>query len=424
MAAAEMERGSPRTMLVVGGGIAGITTAIEAAEVGYEVILVEKRPYLGGRVAQFYHYFPKLCPPSCGLEINFRRIKQNERITVLTQAEVRSVVGGPGAYQVTIEQQPRYVNARCTACGDCAAACEIEVDDEFNYGLEKRKAVYLPHRMAYPYRYVVDADYAADPRLKAAAEACQYDAIDLTEQPKTHELTVGAVVYATGWKPYDATRLDKLGYNESPDVITNVEMERIAAPDGPTGGKILRPSDGKEVGSIAFVQCAGSRDENHLPYCSAVCCLASMKQACYVRELYPEAEIHVFYIDIRSPGRLEDFYNRVKDDEKIHWHRGKVGKVAPRNGQLVVEAEDTLTGTITTATADMVVLATGMVPQTDGLPAGAPVALDENGFVRTDDDAGVGVVGAGTCTQPLEVSCTIQDATGAALKGILQLGKE
>jgi heterodisulfide reductase subunit A-like polyferredoxin len=424
MAAAELERGSPRTMLVVGGGIAGITAAVEAAEVGHEVILVEKRPYLGGRVAQFYHYFPKLCPPTCGLEINFRRIKQNENITVLTQAEIESISGGPGAYQVTIKQQPRFVNERCTACGECEKACDIEVDDEYNYGLAKRKAVYLPHKMAFPYRYVVDARYAADPRMQAAADACQYDAFDLQEQPRTYQLTVGAVVYATGWRPYDPTRLDRLGYNDSPDVISNVEMERLAAPDGPTAGKVLRPSDGKEIGSIAFVQCAGSRDENHLPYCSAVCCLASMKQASYVRELYPEADIHIFYIDIRSPGRLEDFYNRVKADAKVHWHRGKVGKVAPRNGRLVVEAEDTLTGTISTAETDLVVLATGMVPETDGLPAGAPVALDENGFVRTDDAAGAGVVGTGTCTQPLEVSCTIQDATGAALKGILQLGKE
>jgi heterodisulfide reductase subunit A-like polyferredoxin len=424
MAAAELERGSPRTMLVVGGGIAGITAAVEAAEVGHEVILVEKRPYLGGRVAQFYHYFPKLCPPSCGLEINFRRIKQSENITILTQAEVESISGGPGAYQVTIKQQPRFVNERCTACGDCEKACDIEVDDDYNYGLAKRKAVYLPHKMAFPYRYVVDARYAADPRMQTAADACQYDAIDLQEQPRTYQLTVGTVVCATGWKPYDATKLDRLGYNDSPDVITNVEMERLAAPDGPTAGKVLRPSDGKEIGSIAFVQCAGSRDENHLPYCSAVCCLASMKQTSYVRELYPEADIHIFYIDIRSPGRLEDFYNRVKADEKVHWHRGKVGRVAPRNGRLVVEAEDTLTGNISTAETDLVVLATGMVPETDGLPAGAPVALDENGFVRTDDAAGTGIVGAGTCTQPLEVSCTIQDATGAALKGILQLGKE
>jgi quinone-modifying oxidoreductase subunit QmoA len=428
MAAAELERGSPRTILVVGGGIAGMTTAIEAAEVGYDVILVERRPYLGGRVAQFYHYFPKLCPPSCGLEINFRRIKQNERIRVLTQAEVEKISGGPGAYQVTIKQKPRFVNERCTACGDCEKVCEIEVDDEFNYGHGKKKAVHLPHEMAFPYRYVVKAEHARDPRLKACVEACKYDAIDLEMAPQTIELTVGAVVCATGWRPYDATNLDNLGYNDYADVITNVEMERFAAPSGPTGGKIMQISTGQPVGSVAFVQCAGSRDENHLPYCSAVCCLASMKQASYVREAHPDAEIHIFYIDLRTPGRLEDFYNRFKDDKKIHWHRGKVGKVGKVGGtngsRLTVEAEDTLTGTITTAEVDLVVLATGMVPETDALPQNAPVALDDFGFVRTDDGVPAGVIGAGTVTQPLEVSCSIQDATGAALKAIHQLGRE
>jgi quinone-modifying oxidoreductase subunit QmoA len=426
MAAAEVQQGSTRTVLVIGGGIAGLTSAIEAAEVGHDVILIERNPYLGGRVAQFYHYFPKLCPPSCGLEINFRRLKQSSNIRVLTQAELTGVAGGPGNYQVTIKEKPRFVNEKCTACGDCEKVCPIEIADEFNYGHGKKKAIHLPHEMAFPYRYVIKAEHAGDPRMQACVDACKYDAIELGMQEKPHQITVGAIVWATGWKPYDATKLATLGYSLYPDVISNVEMERFAAPNGPTLGKIQRPSDGREVSSVAFVQCAGSRDENHLPYCSAVCCLASMKQATYVRETCPEADIHIFYIDLRTPGRLEDFYNRVKDDPKIHWHRGKVGKVACKNGaaRLTVESEDTLTGTITTADVDLVVLATGMVPETDALPRGTPVALDEMGFIRTDEETLPGVIGAGTVTQPLEVSCTIQDGTGAALKAILQLGKE
>jgi quinone-modifying oxidoreductase subunit QmoA len=425
MAAAELERGSPRTILVVGGGIAGMTCAIEAAEVGHEVIVVEKRPYLGGRVAQFYHYFPKLCPPSCGLEINFRRIRTNPRIRVLTLSELESVEGQPGEYTVRIKERPRYVTEKCTACGDCAEECAIEVANEHDYGLSKHKAIYLPHDMAFPYRYVVDADYASDERVKTCAEKCPYGAIDLEMTEKIHELTVGSIVWAAGWKPYDANKLERLSYAEQADVVTNVEMERLAAPTGPTAGQIVRPSDGEEITSIAFVQCAGSRDENHLPYCSAVCCMASLKQARYVRELYPEADIHVFYIDIRTPGRLEDFYQGVQEDQKVHWHRGKVGKVSGNgDGKLTVEAEDTLSGQLTRAEVDMVVLATGMVPQTDGLPAGAPIALDEYGFVRTDEAIPPGIIGVGTVTQPLEVSATIQDATGGALRSILQLGKE
>ncbi|MFO7654131.1 MAG: CoB--CoM heterodisulfide reductase iron-sulfur subunit A family protein [Candidatus Krumholzibacteriia bacterium] len=423
MGAAELERGSPATLLVIGGGISGLTTAIEAAEVGRDVILVEQNPYLGGRVAQFYHYFPKQCPPSCGLEINFRRIKQNDRIRVLTQAQVTEVSGQAGNYQATIVQQPRYVNERCTACGACAEACDIEIDDPFEYGVGKRKAIDLPHGMAYPYRYHVDARFAKDERLRKAADACEYGAVELDMEPRTFQVTVGAIVAATGWQPYDASKLENLGYAANADVITNVEMERLAAPTGPTAGEIVRPSDGKPIDSIAFVQCAGSRDENHLPFCSGVCCLASMKQAQYVRELYPEADVHVFYIDIRSPGRLEDFYTRTKDDPKVVFHRGKVANVVRKGAQLQVEAEDTLTGKITTANVDMVVLATGMAPQTDDLPAGAGFVRDEMGFI-TQDAEGEGLVAAGTCTQPLDVACSIQDATGAALKGLLRLGKE
>ena len=382
MGAAELERGSPKTMLVVGGGIAGMTTAIEAAEVGHDVILVERNPYLGGRVARFYHYFPKQCPPSCGLEINFRRIKQNERITVLTKAELTAISGGPGNYQVTINEKPRYVTEKCTACDECTPVCDIEVDSEFDYGMGKRKAIHLPHAMAYPYIYCVASEYAKDERMQKVAQACPYKAIDLDMEETTHEITVGSVVYATGWKPYDANKLDLLGYKENADVVTNVEFERLAATNGPTAGKIQRPSDGAEIQTIAFVQCAGSRDENHLPYCSAVCCMASLKQAEYVREAYPEADIHVFYIDIRTPGRLEDFYARLQEDEKIHFHRGKVAKVTGEGGKLALMAEDTLTGTISTAEVDMAVLATGLVPETEGMPGADLVHRPQHGRHR------------------------------------------
>jgi quinone-modifying oxidoreductase, subunit QmoA len=200
-------------------------------------------------------------------------------------------------------------------------------------------------------------------------------------------------------------------------------MERLASKGGPTDGKVVRPSDGKEIKSIGFVQCAGSRDENHLPYCSMVCCLASMKQATYIRERYPDADVHMFYIDVRSPGRLEDFYTKMQEDEKFHFHRGKVGQITenPENGNVILEAENTLTGQITRTEVDMAVLATGMVPNTldDKPPLDTP--LDEFGFIVAD--AGTGVIGAGTVMRPMEVSATVQDATGAALKAITVGGR-
>ncbi len=406
-------------ILVVGGGISGITTALEAAEVGVNVLLVEKGPSLGGRVSRMYHYFPKLCPPSCGLEINFRRIKQNPRIQVLTLAEVDSVSGEAGAYEVTIRQNPRYVNGNCTACGDCAEACSLEVPNDFNLGMSQRKAAYLPFPMAYPMQYVLDPQIIGTDDAKKCQEACKYDAIDLEMQPGTLTAKVGAIVVATGWNPYDAKKLDMLGAGRYPNVISNVIMERLASPSGPTEGKILRPSDNKEIKSIIFAQCAGSRDENHLPYCSGVCCLASMKQANYVREQYPDAQMKVFYIDVRAMGKFEDFYTKLQPDDKIEFIKGKVAKIEedPATQDPIVEVEDTLNEEKIRAQADMVVLATGMVPSTAAERLSMDVAYDEFGFV-VSDGAQKGIVAAGCAKRPVDVAASLQDATGAALKAI------
>lgn len=405
-------------ILVVGGGIAGMTAAIETAEVGKHVIVVEKMPSLGGRVAAIHQYFPKLCPPTCGIEINLKRIRLNPYVRVLTLAEIESVTGAPGEYEVKITLKPRYVNERCTACGDCEKVCEIERDNDFNLGMNKSKAVYIPHLMAYPHRYVIDPEFVNDDRMKKCVAACNYNAIELDMKPRTVTAKVGAIVWATGWKPYDATKIDNLGFGKYKNVITNVMMERLASVNGPTEGKILRPSDQKEVTRIGFVQCAGSRDENHLPYCSAVCCLASMKQATYIRTQYPEADVDMFYIDVRSPGRLEDFYTKAQEDQKFHFHRGKVAKIEenPVNQNLILHAENTLTGEITKTEVDMAVLAIGMVPNTAEAAPPLETPLDEFGFIVSD--TGKGIVGAGTAIRPMEVAASIQDATGAALKAL------
>jgi quinone-modifying oxidoreductase subunit QmoA len=230
-------------------------------------------------------------------------------------------------------------------------------------------------------------------------------------------MKVGAIILATGWKPYDAMKLDNLGFGKYSNVITNVIMERLAADDGPTQGKIVRPSDGKEVKSIAFVQCAGSRDENYLPYCSAVCCLGSLKQVTYVKEKNPDARVFIFYIDIRAPGILEDFYNRVQGYKDLSLIKGKVAKIEedPNSKNLTVEADDTSTGKKARETVEMVVLATGMVPNTAGSKMPAGITYDDYGFVVS---ASPGIYAAGCTKRPTDVSTSVQDATGAALKAI------
>jgi quinone-modifying oxidoreductase subunit QmoA len=241
-------------------------------------------------------------------------------------------------------------------------------------------------------------------------------------KPETIELEVQAIVWATGWEPYDAGQIDGLGFGTYPNVVTNVMMERMAAHNGPTGGKIQRPSDAKEVETIAFVQCAGSRDENYLKHCSGVCCMGSLKQARYVREQYPEAQIYIFYIDIRAPGRLEDFYAEVQKDEKLRLIKGKVAKITEDadSGDLVVEAEDTLSGERVTEKVNLVVLATGIVP-TDASAVSIEVAgelqKDEHGFL-TSDQSLAGMLGAGCAKRPVDVAACVRDATGAALKAL------
>jgi len=411
------------SIMVVGGGISGLTAALEAAEVGYEVFLVEKNPYLGGRVAQLNQYFPKLCPPTCGLEINFRRIKENPLIKVFTMSEIEKVEGTPGNYSVNLKINPRYVNENCTCCGDCAEACETEIDSFFDFGMQKIKGAHLPFEMAFPARFVIHQsvkESSAD--AQRVKDACQYDAVDFDMEPKSVNLQAGSIIWATGWEPYDAKKMTNLRYGENANIITNMMMERMASPNGPTKGDIKRPSDGKAPESVAFVQCAGSRDENHLSYCSYICCMASLKQATYVRERYPDAKIYIFYIDMRAPGlRYEKFYQKIKEDENIIFVKGKVADISDASdGKVTVVAENAVTGEKIHQTVDMAVLATGMQPSTADVKLPADLKYSEEGFIINDFQKG-GMFAVGCANKPLDVVTSNQNATGMALKAIQTL---
>jgi quinone-modifying oxidoreductase, subunit QmoA len=413
-----------QSILVVGGGMSGITAALEAAEAGHNVVLIEKNPYLGGRVTQLYQYFPKLCPPNCGLEINFRRMKLSSKIRFFTMAEVTGISGQEGDYDVTVKLAPRYVNEKCTCCGKCSEVCETEIDNPFNFGMDRIKAAYLPHEFAFPMRYVLDPSISGTEDGKKCKEACEYDAIDLEMKETTFDLKVGAIVWAAGWDPYDASKVEYYGFGEYKNVITNVMMERLASPNGPTGGKILRPSDGKEPKNVAFIQCAGSRDENHLPYCSGICCLASMKHSTYLREQYPDCDVTIFFIDIRALDRLEDFYTRVQGDEKLSFIKSKIANISEdeETGDLLLEGENTNTGEQIRTSFDLVVLATGMVPNKIDIDTLPDVSYDEYGFLTYDPEK-VGIYGAGCVRRPTDVASCVQDATAAALKAIQSIAR-
>jgi len=406
-------------LLIIGAGIAGITAAVEAAETGISVILVEKNPYVGGKVAGFNQYFPKLCPPGCGLEINIRRLRTSPLVKLFTMAEVKNVLAEDGKYKVNIHLQPRFVNNQCTVCGDCVKVCPEKRKNEFNYSMDETTSIYIPYENAYPQKYVIDKETCKGTACNKCVEACKYNAIDLNEKEKEISVEVKSIIWATGWEPYDANKLEVLGFGKYPDVITNVMMERLAATDGPTQGQILRPSTKEKINSVAFVQCAGSRDENHLEYCSSICCMASLKQSRYIREQHPDAEIHFHYIDVRSNGLFEDFYNEVQKDPKIHFHRGKVGKVSrdESSDKLIVEAEDSLTGKIIQNKVELVVLATGMEPTVKKLPVDKSL-IDENGFFKNN---GNGMIGCGVSTEPKDVASVVQEATGSVLKAIQKI---
>jgi quinone-modifying oxidoreductase, subunit QmoA len=407
-----------RAVLVVGGGISGITAAVEAAEAGANVVIVEKNPYLGGRVSLLNQYFPKLCPPSCGLEINFKRIKANPKITCLTLAEVESISGSPGNYQVNVKISPRYVNDNCTACGKCAEAVESRIPNPMNYEMDTIKAAYLPHDMAFPFKYVIAPEIIGTEEAKKCVEACAYNAVDLDQKPETVTYNVGAVVWATGWEPYDAVKVDYLGFGTIPNVITSVMFERLAAHNGPTQGKLLRPSDGKEIKSVAFVQCAGSRDENHLPYCSGVCCLASLKQSTYLRTKVEDSKAFIYYIDVRAMGKYEDFYTKVNQDENTTLIKGKIARISPdpESGGVLVEGENITEGGMVKQVVDLAVLAVGMVPATANVKPNLDMEYDNFGFVTSPGDSGI--VPAGCVKAPMEVAGSLQDSTAAALKAI------
>ncbi len=419
--------------LVIGGGIAGITAALDLANAGIEVVLVEKSPTIGGKMALLSETFPTLDCAQCILTPRMAEVARNPLIKIYTLSEVIDVEGYVGNFKVKILRKPRKVKIElCRLCGFCERVCPVEVPNEFDRGLSKRKAIYIPFPQAIPSAYVVDEANCI--KCGKCLKVCPTKAIDLEEKEEVVEEEVGAIIVATGYDLYPGEKLREYGYGLYEDVIDSLQFERILSASGPTRGEIVRPSDGKPVKTVVFIQCAGSRDENHLKYCSKICCMYTAKHAMMFKERVPDGEAYVFYIDIRAAGKgYEEFIKRVQEEFHVNYIRGRVSRVyRDVDGKLVVTGLDTLSGKRITVKADLVVLALGMIPVLDrDLAAKLKTPLDEYGFIqevhpklRPVEVASRGVYVCGVAHSPKDIAETVTQASATAAKVIELLGKQ
>jgi len=409
--------------LVIGGGIAGITAALELANMSVKVHLVEKRPAIGGNMAKLTKVFPTLDDALSLLKPRMDAVWGHPNINLLTLAEVQEVSGQPGSFKVRVRVKPRGVDVKkCTACGMCVNVCPVEVPDEFNEGLSTRKAIYLAYPEAVPPAYAID--FSACTMCGECEKVCQTKAINLKDVDKTVDLNVGAIILALGYDLYDARNLESYGYGIYKDVITMMALERMMSKSGPTGGQLKR-ADGGEVRRIALALCAGSRDKNHVPYCSRICCMYSVKLAYTLKTVFG-LDVTVYYIDIRAAGKgYEDLYWRAQEAGVI-FVRGRVAEIYKgKNGRLVVRAEDTLTGEVREDEYDIVALAVPIVPPRDlkGLAEKMKLPVDEHGFamerhqkVDPVESQVPGVFVCGCVSGPKDVRDTVAEALGAAAK--------
>lgn len=430
--------------LVIGGGIAGLQAALELADAGYHVYLVERLPSIGGHMAQFDKTFPTLDCSACILTPKMSEAGQHENITLLTYAELEEVSGSVGSFKVKIRQKARCVDYdACTGCGICVEKCPRKVlDTEFEAGMGNRKAIYMPFPQAVPRVPVIDQDsciWFERQKCRACEKLCPTDAIKFDQQDELIDIEVGNIIIATGWKPFDSKKIPQYGYGRLANVYTSMEFERLCNAAGPTNGKIVM-RDGKTVPkSIAIVHCVGSRDDRHNPYCSGVCCMASLKFGHLVLEK-TDAEVYSFYIDMRTNQKnYEEFYQRLLG-EGMRFVRGKVSEVTDaarmptEQGKLIVQCEDTLIGRQQRYPVDMVILMGALEPQEDarelGLKCGISCSMDgwyTERHPKLDPVATMtdGVFVAGTCQGPKDIPASVAQGAAAAARvaGMITKGR-
>jgi len=427
-----------RRALVIGGGVAGIQAALDLADTGYKVYLVEKESSIGGRMAQIDKTFPTMDCSICILAPKMSDAGRHPSIELLANSEVTEVSGYIGNFKVKVLKKPRYVTDDCTGCGDCSEVCPVIVPNEFDVGLAPRHAIYLPFPQAVPSTYIIDRDLCVLSDTLACNkcfQACDVRAIDFEMKPETVELDVGTIIVATGADVCDPSSVIRYGYGKFPNVITSLEFERLINAGGPSGGRLIRPSDMQIPDTVAFVQCVGSRSEKggHV-YCSNVCCMNTIKDALLIKEHWPDTKIYVFYLDIRAFGKgFEDLYTRAKREGAI-FVRGLPGEIVEdrRTNNLVLTGENTLRGELYEVKVGMVVLSIGIEPREDSdlIQRLFTLSRTSDGFfmeahpkLRPVDTPTGGVFLAGCAESPKDIKDSVTQASAAAARASILMAK-
>jgi heterodisulfide reductase subunit A len=417
--------------LIIGAGIAGMQAALDIANSGYEVVLVDKLPSIGGRMAQLSETFPTLDCAQCILTPRTVEVGHHENIRLLTYSQVEDITGKIGDFRVRVRRHPAYVKWDvCTGCGLCQEKCPKRVESDFERGMGNRKAIYTLSPQAVPNKPVLDREnclYFERGKCRVCEKLCPVGAIDFEQQAAVVEERVGCIIVATGYSLYPMAELSEYGHGSIPDVIDGLAFERLLSASGPTAGRVLRPSDGKEPEEVVFVQCAGSRDpELGVPYCSKTCCMYTAKHATLFKHRVPHGQAYVFYIDIRSAGKhYEEFVQRSMEDDRALYLRGKVSRIFRDDSKVMIWGVDTLNNMQIEIAADLVVVASAMVPSSGSSALAELLGLeaDEFGFfsemeanLRPLETSRPGVFLAGACVGPKDISETVAEASGAAAK--------
>jgi heterodisulfide reductase subunit A len=425
--------------LVIGGGVAGIQAALDLADSGYEVVLVEKEPSIGGRMAQIDKTFPTMDCSICILAPKMAEAGRHPRIRLMTLTEVTSVSGYVGSFNVTVRHRARYVTAECSSCGECSKVCPKVAPNEFDVGLATRSAIYLPFAQAVPATYRIDMSLCLNKDgvrvCEKCLEACERQCIRFDDSDTEEGFQVGTIVVATGVDVFDARELPQYQYGRAPNVITSLEFERMINAGGPTGGRLIRPSDQRTPKTVAFLQCIGSRSSRTNPYCSNVCCMNTIKDSLLIKEHWPETEITVFYIDIRAFGKgFEDLFQRAKQ-AGVRFIHGLPGEVVPlKNGNLRLLGESTLMARLYEVEVELAILSVGLKPSTGSelVRRFLTLSLTSGGFfmvahpkLRPVDTSTRGVFLAGCAEGPKDIKDSVTQASAAAARAgiIMRRGK-